>query len=75
MTGVAKVIRTNDLGAGRYSKGLWFRKIFISKGHYSEDFYPEGLFFQRFLSRRVIIPKDYIPKGRYSEIRNNDHSE
>ena len=56
-----------------YSKGLLFQSFFfVLKGHYSEDFYPEGSLFWRFLSWRVIIPKIVIQKSHYSEFRNND---
>ena len=49
-------------GADRYSEGLWFRNVFIQEG-----FYSEGSLFRKVLSWRVIIPK-----GRYSEVWNND---
>ena len=63
-----------DIPKGHNSEWFLFRKVLISKGHYSEEFYPEGSLFQRFffLSRRVIIPKIFIQKGRYPEFRNND---
>ena len=60
-------------------------KDYNSEWFYAERFYLEGSLFQRFLfrsaiipniflSRRVIIPKIFIPKGLYSEFRNNDPS-
>ena len=43
------------------------QKVSFTKGFHSEA---EGSLVRKFLSRRFIIPKTFIPKGRYSEIRN-----
>ena len=42
-----------------------FQRVFVPKSFYSE----------RFLFWSVIMSESFIPKGRYSEIRNNDPSE
>ena len=47
----------------------------IPKGCSSEKFYSEGSLFRKDLSRRVIIPKIFILKDRYSELRDKKSSQ
>ena len=51
----------------QHAQRVLFRSFFFFtlKGHYSEDFYLD----------RSIILKILIPKGHFSEFRNNDPSE
>ena len=60
------------------------RRVKIPNGFYSERYFVlfcffyiynlKGSLFWFFLSRRVIFPKIFIPKGHYSEFWNNDPS-
>ena len=72
----------DDTVAGRYSEGLWFWNIFISKGFF---FLFQRVIIPKVLSRRVIyskdlypkgslfqIPKVFIPMGHFSKILNDD---
>ena len=61
---------------GIYSESFFF--FFILKGHYSENFYPEGSLFGIFYSKGSLS-KDFYPEGllfrRFlSRVRNNDPS-
>ena len=49
-------------------------QVDILKGYCSEKFDLKGSLFRKVLSRRVIIPKIFIPEGHYSKTQNNDPS-
>ena len=58
-----------------FQRGTILKFCFTSKGRYSENFYPEGSLFRRFISRRIIIQNFGITTLRDKKnLRNNNPS-